>query len=466
MTSFLQKQTNRYAVPLLRLFHRAQCLRLRLESWFSSLFRSQPRIAVTACWRFPIYSQTFVQQEVTALAHAGFPLRFFYGELGPRSELAHPCAILWSLKRRVFLHRITGADDLAHYRSRMPEKVEALTCRLAHAVGMSESELERQEHYLHAFCFTRMVEAWRADYIHSYFFYEQSLFALVAATLLDLPRGVSCYADHLLQDYALKAMPLHLDDCAILVATSRRIRDELEGLRQAPLDSVLVKPNAVDAQSFPPRPAPGAAAGQREIPLVSICRLDRKKGLEYFIEAVGLLRAEGFPVVAHIIGLADANSPDSLEYERALREQAASPSLAGAVRFLGRCDSHQVREQLQAAGVFVAPFVELPNGDKDGIPTAVLEAMAAGCPIVASDAGSITEIIEPGRDGLMVPQRDAGALAAAIATCLRNPEQARALGRAAAERARAEFDIRVCELAFHDRIRKVVRQARVAESQP
>lgn len=443
---------------VLRIVHGLQCRRLRLESWNTGRKQPEIRIAVTACWQFPIYSQTFVQQEVAALAKAGFKVRFFYGRLGPRSELAHPSAILWQLKRRVFLHRITGTSDLMYYQRKMPEKVEALTRRLAQAAGMTVDELQNHPHYLQAFAFTRMVEAWRADYIHSYFFYEQSLFALIAATLLELPRGVSCYADHLLDDYELKVIPLHLKDCSILVATSQRIKDELEAINGGPLNNVLVKPNAVDTQSFPPRSSTTEVEAS-EISLVSVCRLDPKKGLEYAIEAVVLLRSQGLPAVLNIIGLADPHSEESQRYENALRQQATAPELAGGVRFLGRCDSHEVRKHLSSARVFVAPFVELANGDKDGIPTAVLEAMAAECPIVASDAGSINEIIQSGRDGIIVPQRDAKALAMAISRLVSDPEQARTLGLQAAARARAEFDIGVCEKNLHEKVNAAVAEA-------
>ena len=101
--------------------------------------------------------------------------------------------------------------------------------------GLSPAALLDHEHVLHAFSFTRAVEAWRADYLHSYFFYEQSLFTWVASSLLGLPRGVSCYADHVLDDYALKAIRLQLADAAVVVATSRRIRDELNHLHGTPL---------------------------------------------------------------------------------------------------------------------------------------------------------------------------------------------------------------------------------------
>lgn len=421
------------------------------------------RVAVTACWRFPIYSQTFVQQEAAALAASGVTLRFFHEETGPRAELAHPCRILWPLRRRLVLDRETGARDLAHFERRDPAGVRRLLERLAAATGLSPQALRRHEHLLQAFSFARAMRAWRADYLHSYFFYEQSLFVWVAATLLARPRGVSCYADHLLQDYPLKAVACQLADSAVIVATSRRIADELEALHGGPLPGLLVKPNAVDVRSFPPRPAPPPpGAGPQPLRLLAVCRLDPKKGLEHLLEAVLRLHARGLPLRLHLAGEADRAQPEARAYEAALRVQAAPLEAAGVLRFLGRCDSHQVRAELQAAEVFVAPFVELANGDKDGIPTAVLEAMAAGCAIVATDAGSIPEIVADGCEGLLVPQRDPAALADALAALAADPARARVLGQAARARAQAEFDIAVCEQPFHAAVRAAVQAAAAA----
>jgi glycosyltransferase involved in cell wall biosynthesis len=396
-------------LPALRLVHGLLLTRLRTEAWFETGRPSgSPRIVASASWIFPVYSQAFVHQEVLALARAGFPLRFLYARLGARRDLPHTCLPLWALKRRVLLHASTGAADLALFRARMPMKVEALTERIANAAGMRWKDLERHEHFLQAFSFARAVEAWRVDYLHSYFFYEQTLFALVASQLLDIPRGVSCYTDHMLKDYPLKMVKLHLATSEVIVATSRRIRQELETLNGASLPQLIVKPNAIDVSAFrvKDRGIPWAA---RPLRVLSVSRIDPKKGIEYLIEAMRLLTELGVPVEGHILGAPDDHSPASLEYDVSLRRRATESGLMGAVHFGGRRTSREVAAFLERTDIFVAPYVDLPSGDKDGIPTSALEAMAAGGVIVATDAGSIREIIDDGQQGLLVPQRDAPA---------------------------------------------------------
>lgn len=451
----------RLLFPVLWMAHELVLTRLRLEKWRAGRGTTPrpPRIVATACWQFPIYSQTFVHQEVLELARAGFAVRFLYARLGPRAELTHSCDDLWPLKRRLLLHPPTGRADLAHFRRRMPAKVEALIEHLAAGAGLRREEVERHEQFLEAFSFARAVEAWGADYIHSYFFYEQTLFALVASQLLGIPRGVSCYADHLLQDYPLKVVPLHLRTCSVIVATSLTIRHELEGLHGGPLQAIVVKPNAIDTSSFQVKPRRARAAGE-PLRLLSVNRLDPKKGLEYLIEAVRTLLDRHVAVEVDIVGAPSDHSQEGPLYEQALRAQVATLGLARAVRFSGQRNSREVRVFLENADVFVASSVELPNGDKDGIPTAVLEAMAAGCVIVATSAGSICEVIDDGREGLIVPQRDAGALADAVERLAHDEILAARLSATAAARARRDFDVGRSEVEFHGRVHGAIERRR------
>ena len=425
---------------VIRAAHASTLLRMRLEAAPSRLSAGPPRIRViaTACWRFPIYSQAFVYREVCELANRNFELRFIYSELDCRSHLSRELWKLWSLKRRLILSDATSAADLEHYRRRMPERVDALVRLIGEASGLTPEEVIANQHFRHAFSFTRMADCWRAGYIHSYFFYERTFFALVASYILGIPRGVSCYADHMLEDYPLKLMPLQLANCEVVVATSARIKRELESIAREPLSNIVVKP------------------------LVCVSRIHPKKGLLYLIDAVAELRRRGCALEVHILGEPDSHDPESRKYDHQVRQHVECLGLGPVIRLEGRKSAVEVRHFLAEADIFVAPFIELPNGDKDGIPTSLLEAMAAGCAVVSTDAGSIPEVIEDGVDGLMVGQRDPAALADAIARLMHEEGLRARLSSAAAARILREFDITCCETAFHNRVRAAVEAARRA----
>jgi glycosyltransferase involved in cell wall biosynthesis len=410
---------------------------------------------VTVCWSFPIYSQTFVYRELVQLEQKGFTLCLLYSKQEPRAHLDGEFDSLWEAKRKDRLTRWSGVFALRHYRRRMPQKVARLFERLSEATGLDERSLVKHPHVRQAFAFTRLVEAWGPDYLHSYFFYERSLMSLVAAYLLDIPRGMTCYADHALSDYALKVVPLHLELCDIVIATSERVRRELlEIVPGADPSRILVKPNAIATARFPVADrAESEAAGPFRV--VCVSRIDPKKGLLVAIEAMAVLRERGIPAILHLVGRADPVKA-SRDYERALRRRVAELGMGGSVRLEGRQDLDGVRRILASAHLFVAPFVELDGGDKDGIPTALLEAMATGLPAVVTGAGSILEVVEHGKDGVVVPQHDPEALAGAIEQMFRNPEQRRRMGRQAADKIRKKFDVASCEKAFHDRVLQAV----------
>src|SRR5262249_3281747 len=152
---------------------------------------------------------------------------------------------------------------------------------------------------------TRMVEAYQPDYLHSYFFYEGTLFTLFASYLLDIPRGVSCYADHMLKDYVLKEVPLHLATCDIVIATSHRIKQELIDIAlEVDPERIIVKPNAVNMAQFPAVCLKNPAK-EEPYRLLCVSRIEPKKGHTYLVEAVRYLREREFQVELHVIGDVD-----------------------------------------------------------------------------------------------------------------------------------------------------------------
>ena len=439
--------------------HQSRLKQLRTERWGNTVLRpfGRYRMMATACWHFPIWSQTFVYQELAALMGAGFDLRFLYWEENPKEYLPSRFERLWLARRALLPHPAVWTRDYAFYTERMPVKIDALVDMLCRASGMSSQELRGNNHFLQAFSYTRMVEAYRPDYLHSYFFYEGALFTLVASYLLNIPRGVSCYADHMMKDYALKVIPLHMEKCSLVVATSRRIKQELLGIApDTDPERILVKPNAIDAAHFPVVSIREPVEDQ-PYRLVCVSRIEPKKGLHYLVEAIRILLDRHVRVELHLLGGVDDN-PNSKEYARSLDARIDELKLSGIVHREGRKTHEEIIQFFNNAHVFVAPFVETEYGDKDGIPTVLLEAMAAGLPVVATDAGSILEVVEDGRDGVLVTQRDPLALANAIEALLRAPDRRRQLAREAIETVRRRFDVRVCERILHERVRSAIRE--------
>jgi glycosyltransferase involved in cell wall biosynthesis len=415
---------------------------------------TRPRAVVASCWSFPNHSHTFVYDEMQALTWAGFDCRVFCCRTNPRSELHPAFEKLW--RNRVVLQAEWALNqrDLDYFVRTRPEHVRALLARLGQETGLSKDALLQQSIVMMGFTFARHVELAGADYLHTYFFYDQSFLALMAAYLLGIPRGVTAYADHMMNDYAFKCVPLQLELADIVVATSRRIKNELSAIGGGRFDDkIIVKPNGIDTARFPCVDAATRLGADGDPELIVVNRIEPKKGLVHLVEALGLLNARAVPARLNIVGGMDPNTPSSADCFRELTAKIDALQLSNRVMLHGVKKQPEFQPLLARSRIFVAPYLEVASGDKDGIPTAVLEAMSSGLPVVATDAGSIVEAVTDGVEGVCVPQRDPARLADAIERLLKNPADYVRMSKAARHRAVSEFDVHVTERRLHERIR-------------
>jgi len=178
-------------------------------------------------------------------------------------------------------------------------------------------------------------------------------------------------------------------------------------------------PNFVDLADFGEPPDRTGRTGPPEVLFVGW--MIEAKGVRELLEAARSLPEARFTLVGPGHG------------EFLARIEPELRALASHVRLLPACPREQVVELYRQADVFVLPTY------REGFPNVVLEAMAAGLPVVATPVGAIPDAIEPGREGLLVPPRDAKALRDAIAQLVRDPDLRLAMGRRARERVEREF---------------------------
>lgn len=176
----------------------------------------------------------------------------------------------------------------------------------------------------------------------------------------------------------------------------------------------------------------GAADDDGGTDVVAVGRLVEKKGFDVLLDALAHLRDRGRPLRCRIIG--------GGEKEAELRAQVAALGLEGLVELTGPLPQHEVRTHVASAGVFAAPCVVGSDGNADGLPTVLLEAMALGTPCVSTDVTGITEAVRHEETGLEVRQHDAVGLADAIVRALDDAALRERLTRAARALVEREFD--------------------------
>jgi glycosyltransferase involved in cell wall biosynthesis len=189
--------------------------------------------------------------------------------------------------------------------------------------------------------------------------------------------------------------------------------------------------NSVDIREFPRR-TQRETSGARTI--LAVGRLDRKKGFDILLAACSILRERRVPYHCVIVG--DGRERSNLEGLRRSLKLESSVDLKGNLSFA------QVREWLYQSDVLAVSSVVAPDGETDGLPTVVIEAMASGLPIAATDTGGISEAVQDGITGYVVPANDACSLADRLQVLLESPELMERFGAEGRRVAETKFDIR------------------------
>ena len=167
--------------------------------------------------------------------------------------------------------------------------------------------------------------------------------------------------------------------------------------------------------------------------ILAVGRLVEKKGFETLVRACDILRSRGVPFDCKIIG--------GGLLEQQLRQEIDQLSLQEQVALIGPRPQSEVIEALHGAAVFAAPCKLADDGDRDGLPTVLLEAMALGTPCVSTDVTGIPEVLRAGATGLTVPQQDPSALADALERMLDDADMRCRISENARRLIEQDFDV-------------------------
>jgi glycosyltransferase involved in cell wall biosynthesis len=366
--------------------------------------------------RFPRISETFVAAEIIELERQGERVTVF-AVSRPDEPFTHG-----------FLRELKATVVYLPYRPlREPVRVAVAFARVVQsdprgwlrAAGMSlwPPRLIGWRHLLQATVLRDEMRRAGVSHAHAHF-------ATTAARLANLAwhMGGPTYSvtTHAKDIYHEEVRADHLRDklsAATFVATVSAANRDYLGSVLAGRSRLHVIPNAVDLG----RVSPPRAFRSGSTAVLAVGRLIEKKGLADLVHACGLLVERGVDVRLQIAG----DGP-----LRGELEQAAARSGADVI-FHGALPHEAVLELYRRAAVFCLPCVVASTGDRDGLPTSVLEAMALGVPVVTTDVNGLRELVVHGRTGLVVPERDAPALAEALGRLLSDAELAEQLAAGA-----------------------------------
>jgi glycosyltransferase involved in cell wall biosynthesis len=268
------------------------------------------------------------------------------------------------------------------------------------------------------------------DHLHAHFATTATLVARLASQLTGLPYSFTAHAKDIFQESVDEDhLGRALRDAHHTVTVSeynveylsRRFPDVTQRLRRVY--------NGLDLDALRPRPR-GASAPT----LVAVGRLVEKKGFADLIDAVAVLYSRGIVLPTRIAGAGPVGD--------ALRRQIVESGLENVVELVGPLTQTSTHDLIAEGTIFAAPAVVAADGDRDGLPTVLLEAMALGTPVVATAVTGIPEAVVDGETGLLVPDRDPFALADAIQRLLDDAALRTRLSRAARSLLERRFDVR------------------------
>ncbi len=389
--------------------------------------------------RFPELSQTFVLGQIVSLLELGHDVEVLAGSPGPGAT-EHE-----SYRRAVERFELDRRTTYAG----MPA---SLTARLARALAQAPGLTAR-----HGAAITKLLDVSRFGW-----FAASGTTLWMAKPLLGAPRRYDAIVAHfgpqgmiaaalreaellegplttIYHGYDLSSAPRKLGDQLyrpLFVLGEAHFAISRHGLRRlqalgAPRSKTHVLHVGVDVDAFPQRAArpTDALAALR---LLSVGRLVPKKGFLDAVRAVAIAKARGVALSHVVLG----TGPQLKQLERAV----AKAGLTREVELRGAATDAEVRQALGESDVLLAPSVTAEDGDEEGIPVILMEALAAELPVIATRHGGIPELITDGFCGRLVNEGDVAALAAAIVEQAEHPERGRRFGREGRRRVAADFN--------------------------
>jgi glycosyltransferase involved in cell wall biosynthesis len=407
-----------------------------------------PKIAYVMS-RFPKLTETFVLYEMSAVEAEGSRVEV-YPLQNQREATMHAEAAGW-IERAHYAPLLSWTivmSNLAALARRPTRYLGTLLLLVRRNWGSSRYLFGALAFFPKAVHFADRMAADRVEHVHAHFASHPAAVAWVIHRLSGIPYSFTAHGSDLHRDRHM--LEDKVADAAFVVTISDYNRDViLQHCGAAAAAKVTVIHCGVDIQAFQPA-SRVALSGSAARPLRVLCigTLHEVKGQAYLLEACRLLAARGILLECHLVG--------DGEDERELRDLADRSGIGDRVRFLGRQTQVEVREALAQADMVAAPSVPTRDGRREGIPVALMEAMASGVPVVASRISGIPELVAHEQTGLLVEPRDPAGLSLALERLARDEGLRRRLADAGRSMVEREFDLRKTAASLSRRFRDQV----------
>lgn len=355
----------------------------------------QPRVAILVK-RFPRLSETFILREFLELRRQGVPVDL-YAIMDPHESHSQPEALA-HVAEVTYLQkgRFGGELPLAWQTARRHP------WGTLKAAGFAASRHSRPavRNLIHAMVLVAYLDRLGPAHLHAHFLHSPAAIAFIAHKISGQPYSVTGHAKDIYTTLPAN-LQMRCRDSEFVTTCTAANRQHLISVTGLHPDKIHLCHHGVDVDMFsatPRDPVPGR--------ILSVGRLVPKKGFDVLLRGCAILARNGQDFELRIVG----GGPGKEELASIARQEGISER----VTFVGACSQLEVAAELSRAEIFALAPVVMPDGDRDGIPNVVLEAMATGVPVVATDVSGLPEVVLDGRTGRLVPQNEPEPLAAAL----------------------------------------------------
>ncbi|MHB0858708.1 MAG: glycosyltransferase [Anaerolineae bacterium] len=367
--------------------------------------------------RFPHLTETFIMREMYWVRSHDVHLTIF-SLAAPRSGPVHEQAqelLAYTVYTPYLSWTIFKAH--AHYLLRKPVAYLRAFARVVWQTYREPGVLLRAlVLFPKSVLIARMVQQQGIQHMHAHFCWLEGIAAGVVRDLTGTTFTLHPHAFDLFSRNQ-RDVRVELQNASSIVTISGFHRDYIANLcpRIAPEDIEVVHCGLEAERFVPVQHSPSGS-----IRILAVGSLVEKKGHRYLIDACALLVQRGHDFVCQIVGAGPL--------QQTLQESIDAQNLDGHVMLLGAQNQARVLELFQQSDLFCLACVRAQNGDRDGIPVALMEAMACELPVVSTPVAGIPELIEDSRSGFLVPEADARSLADALERLITNEDLRHEMG--------------------------------------
>ena len=383
--------------------------------------------------RFPRVDETFILREIIELERNGQPVLVVPIVRG-RGHVIHEEAKPW-VKRALYTPLLSPSIALSNLKvfAQQPRRYLRLLGQLIAGTFLRPSTLLRTlALFPKAVHLSRVLPKRGIRHVHSHFATHATTMAYIISSLSDITYSFTVHGPDVFVHRLL--LREKIAGAKFIRTISKFNKAFLCGLYPVLTEGKVevvytgVNPDVYEQAALDSSPRTG------KLRLLSVAAMTPSRGFPFLVDACARLVRAGLDIECRIVG------DGSLRAET--EEWIARHGLAGSMKLLGALPQHEVARLMGEADVFVLPSVIAVDGQMDGIPLSLMEAMAAGKPVIASMISGIPELVTHNVHGILVDAAYAGKLAEAVQRLYADPALRDRLGRAGQQKVQREFDVR------------------------